>query len=299
MTRTLVVKLLRDLRVNLIVVMLVLFFFQLLWANVTQRITTEVLRDLESELRIDADDLQRIVAKVLFKRSGKIVQALMGGETIAFYRVMDLLSVAYVHPLTQVILCVWAIGRAAGALAGEIDRGTMELLLAQPIRRSQIVLAHLYADWITISLLGASMWLGTWCGVWLNGLDAPTVSGAARSVRFLPALLSVAALLFAVSGTTLAISSAGRSRNRVLGIAVLVTLLQFLLNLIGQLWPPLMPYRPLTIFYYYHPQEMILEASWYGNGQLWGYVVVLALVGAAGYAFAWWRFCTRDVPAPL
>ena len=43
-------------------------------------------------------------------------------------RAMDMLSIGYVHPLVQTIFCVWAVGRASGALAGELDRGTMELL---------------------------------------------------------------------------------------------------------------------------------------------------------------------------
>ena len=48
---------------------------------------------------------------------------------------MDMLSIGYVHPLVQIIFCIWAVGRASGAVAGELDRGTMELLLAQPLSR--------------------------------------------------------------------------------------------------------------------------------------------------------------------
>jgi ABC-2 type transport system permease protein len=70
----------------------------------------------------------------------------MGGESIQLDQVMDMLTIGYVHPLTQTILCIWAIGRASGAIAGEIDRGTMELLLAQPVPRSRVVLAHLAVD---------------------------------------------------------------------------------------------------------------------------------------------------------
>ncbi|MFO0947626.1 MAG: ABC transporter permease subunit [Planctomycetota bacterium] len=32
--------------------------------------------------------------------------------------------------------------RGSDAIAGEIDRGTMEVLLAQPIRRSTIIVTH-------------------------------------------------------------------------------------------------------------------------------------------------------------
>src|SRR5262249_34363183 len=63
--------------------------------------------------------------------------------------------------------CVWAVGRAAGAIAGEIDRGTMELLLAQPLARARLVLAHLLLDAVTIPVLCLSLWAGNWVGAWL------------------------------------------------------------------------------------------------------------------------------------
>src|SRR5262249_37545328 len=65
------------------------------------------------------------------------------------------------------IFCVWAVGRAAGAIAGEIDRGTMELLLAQPLARSRLLLAHLLLDAVTIPILCLSLWAGNWIGAWL------------------------------------------------------------------------------------------------------------------------------------
>src|SRR5688572_7639806 len=145
MTRTLVLKLLRDYRVALIVVVLLLFLFQLLWSLVAKRVSTEILQAF-APFGINVETLRQII----FQGPGKMIQALLGGENIRLERAMDMMSMAYVHPLTQTILCIWAIGRASGAIAGEIDRGTMELLLAQPIRRGQVVLAHLIVDLITI-----------------------------------------------------------------------------------------------------------------------------------------------------
>ena len=86
----------------------------------------------------------RTSQNVIFEGPGQIIRTLIGGERIdARTRAMDMLSIGYVHPLMQTIFCIWAIGRAAGAIAGEIDRGTMELLLAQPLRRRGVILAHL------------------------------------------------------------------------------------------------------------------------------------------------------------
>ncbi len=303
MTRTLLAKLLRDLRVSLIVVMLLVGAFQCLWAKITQRIIKELLPEITRVMLLG--DLE----KILFQGPGKLMQTLMGGESIRINSTLDMLSIGYVHPLMQMIFCIWAIGRAAGAVAGEIDRGTMELLLAQPIARWRVVLAHFLADVMTIPLLCLALWSGNWLGAWLVGM---LQLGAPRGMLvqvvdprvFAPALWNVGALLFAVSGYTMALSAAGRFRNRVLGIAVLVTLVQFLVNVVGQLWDVVEPLRPLTVFYYYQPQQIILSDRWtvgLGNPAMLHVngVAVLFAVGALGYAIALWTFCRRDLPAPL
>ncbi len=219
---------------------------------------------------------------------------------------------SYVHPLTQTILCIWAIGRASGAIAGELDRGTMELLLAQPIRRSQVVLAHLVIEVVTIPIICLSMWAGTCAGAHLVGFSSAASDPNLRVEvwRFGPALFNVGLLVFAISGITMALSAAGRLRGRVMGAAVVLGLLQFLVNVIAQLWTPLVnvfgqvlspmeTLRRCTVFFYYEPQPMILNPNWTAERGAWINLGVLLAVGCAGYGLAFWRFCTRDLPAPL
>ena len=51
--------------------------------------------------------------------------------------------------------------------------------------------------------------------------------------------------------------------------------------------------RPLTLFYYYQPQDAILGSSFDPKG------LVLYGVGFVGYGLALWTFRRRDLPAPL
>jgi ABC-2 type transport system permease protein len=295
MTLVLARKLLRDVAVGLFLVALLLFAFQCLWAKVADRISNDILRAL-AERGIPVDFLRDIV----FDGPGQIIQALMGGGNIHIERAMDMMSVSYVHPLTVTILGVWTVGRASGAVAGEIDRGTMELLLAQPVPRRALILAHLLVDVATIPVLCLSMWLGTWAGAGMIGQLGPgSTDSGIDPWRFAPALLNVALLVFAVSGYSLFLSSLGRFRWRVLGLAVVLSLLQFLVNVIGQLWGPASFLRPFTVFYYYQPQPMILTATWYLEEETWARLGVLLGIGAAGYLVGLWVFCRRDLPAPL
>ena len=322
MTGVLLRKLLRDLRTPLIVTALLLAAFQCLWAKITSRILGELspyFSRLASFAGLGLSDIRQH----LFEGPGQIIQTIIGGEGIDLERAMDMLSIGYVHPLVQTILCIWAVGRAAGAIAGEIDRGTMELLLAQPLPRYRVVLAHLCVDLVTIPVLCLSLWAGTWLGTWLVGpieIDAANLKHFPIPVQvdpealrvypaaFGPGLWNVAALVFAVSGYTMWLSARGRFRGRVLGTAVLVTLVQFLINLVGQLWDTLAPLRPLTVFYYYQPQQIILGRGWTVDLSVWNagqplcpvpVLAVLGAVGAAGYGLALWTFCRRDLPAPL
>jgi ABC-2 type transport system permease protein len=89
----------------------------------------------------------------------------------------------------------------------------------------------------------------------------------------------------------------------VMAVAVLITLVQFLVNVIGQLWDTIGPLRQLTIFYYYQPQQIILSNRWtveVGPAHTAVPMIgVLLAVGVIGYGLALWSFCRRDLPAPL
>lgn len=349
MTWTLVRKLLRDLRWPLLITGLLLGAFQALWAKITHRTLSELAPFFNQLAEIGGFSPQDIEDQ-LFSGPGKIIRTLIGGENINLDTAMDILSIGYVHPLMQTIFCIWAVGRAAGAIAGELDRGTMELLLSQPIARTQLVFAHLCVDLLTIPVLCLCLWGGTSLGTWLTGpireeappkpvkqttylielgplkvkvdgpanlarMTRPDATGPAAEERLaihLPpfgrGLWVIGGLMFAVCGQTMWISAAGRFRNRVLGLAILLLLLQFLVNLLGQMWDVIAPLRPFTIFYYFQPQLAILGKDWsvylreWNAGQPLVPVPMLAVlygVGLLGYLMAWWTFCKRDLPAPL
>jgi ABC-2 type transport system permease protein len=321
MTRVLYCKLLADCRVFLGVICLLLLAFEMLWAHVTWRITGDVLKQLEKvkvssevlkqleNVKVSPDVLKQlenvkvspdVVREIIFTGSGETLQVLIGGKGIRIEHAQDMMSVGFVEPLALIILGIWAIGRSAAAVVGEIDRGTMELLLAQPIRRTQVILANLLVDLTAIPLVCASLYAGMWLGTRLVGLQHESDDNLrVDPIHYLPGLMSVAALIWAINGYTLLMSAAGRFRGQVQGFAVIVTLVQFLVNVIGQLWQPMEWMRPCTVFYYYQPQPMALRDEWASQPENWLHLGVLLAVGAAGYLLAWWTFCKRDMPAPL
>ena len=98
MTLTLVRKLLRDSRLALIAVALLIGLFQLLWFKITDRIIGQLapfFNTLASLGGLSARDVQNVI----FEGPGKIIRTIIGGEQIDLNGAMDMLSIGYVHPL--------------------------------------------------------------------------------------------------------------------------------------------------------------------------------------------------------
>ena len=370
MTFILVRKLLRDVRPSLIVVCAVLFLFSAFWVKITQRVTVEIA-PVFNTIAVKVGD-KRLFEDVLFKGPGKVSQAALGWGDLNFERPNDFLAMGMLHPIVLTLCVVWAVGRSSSAVAGEIDRGTMELLMSQPVPRNRLILAHFLVDLIVLPTICLAFFLGTQFGLavvgdfipdysslkelnernmqvglpGVNGTDGPTlqvpqgipgtsqllailrgmgnklVGDGSRPTFFqipehpqplpvsglgeLPGLSNTVALMFAVSGITIAISAAGRSRWKVVGFAVLGVVVMFIANTIGQLWEPSGFVRPLTVFFYYQPQKAMLGNDWLVDvGKVWKGapsvpgIAVLLIVGALGYLLALRTFARRDLPAPL
>jgi ABC-2 type transport system permease protein len=323
MTLTLVRKLLRDARLSLLVVCVLLVGFSAMWVKIAQRVSAEIAPFFNGLAAAQKFNPQ-LFDEVLFRGPGKVSQAVMGGAGIRFERPTDFLAVMLLHPVVLVLGCVWAVNRSAGAVAGELDRGTMELLLSQPVPRWKLVLAHFLVDLICLPLLGVSLVAGTRLGLWLVGpftIDYSVLDKIPSPIPLPrgPAVLEVnadgqpaaalvyVALLFAVSGLTAAVSAATRSRATAVGGGMLLVVGMFVVNLVGQLWEPAAVLRPLSLFFYYHPQEVWLKGNpWVDMREAlpgvplaaFGPGVLLA-VGLAGYAVAYRVFVRRDLPAPL
>src|SRR5690606_18096466 len=64
------------------------------------------------------------------------------------------------HPLVFLAVLGWAISRASAAVAGEIERGTLDLTLSRPVRRSTYLAAQILTTMIVFVLLGLAIAAG-------------------------------------------------------------------------------------------------------------------------------------------
>ncbi len=153
----------------------------------------------------------------------------------------------------------------ARALAGEEARGTMEVLLANPITRSKVVVEKALAMVAHALLIGAITFAGTAAGSLIAGLGIPLVNIAAISILLALVGLVFGAVALLVGAVTGQVKKAGYG-------AALVTLTAYLANALLPLAENLAGYARWSPFHYYLGGEPLTE------GLDWGHALVLAVL---------------------
>jgi ABC-2 type transport system permease protein len=156
----------------------------------------------------------------------------------------------YLSFIWVVIIAAFTIAFTSGALARELEQGTIELMLAYPLGRLRFFFSKVAA-----LLLGTAAIVGcTVAGIWLGALSQHLAVGAG-------AYLAVGALglafALAIAGYGFLFSAIASERAVAAGAAAGLTLLFYLLNFAGQSWDALRNLGRLSLFNYYAPQDAL------------------------------------------
>ena len=175
--------------------------------------------------------------------------ALAGGEA-SFASAGGVIAIGYNHPFFLLLLSVWSVRVPSSALAGEIGRGTMDLLAARPVGRGQIVLAAYAAVAAGLALLVSAAWAGTAIGLTLRPLGVP----ASRFVG----VAAMAWLLFAGwGGVGLLVAATRREAGPAIAWTSGIMATAFVLEYLARVWKPMAGLEPFSPFSYYRPQRIV------------------------------------------
>lgn len=247
-------------------------------------------------------------------------------------------ALVFVEPIVVFGVAIWAIARGSDVVSGEVDRGTMEMLLGQPVSRLQVLATQSCVTVLGLALLCAACWLGSWIGLrqtvvretvqpemaipllaWK--IPIPFVAPTTREVPLIdevdPALLlppcvNLFAYGFAIAGLAAAMSSWDRYRWRTIGIVTGAYIVQTILRVISLLAAPVNWLKWLTLATAFEPQWHVALAR---HGQAWSFFLddhdgswaigpmscnaTLLAFGLVCYLIAAVVFTHRDLPAPL
>jgi ABC-2 type transport system permease protein len=243
--------------------------------------TARIERQLEEQLKEPEKDPSGMMRRMAFLRG-------MGGPS------MDFSSTAVAvmfwnHPFIILPLAAWAIGRAAGAVAGEIERGTLDLTLSRPVAREAYLACQAVVALAGLALLAVALVGGMQIATLYYKLQTPP-----RLLALARPALNLVALGAAIYGYTLLLSAFDSVRWRPTLITSVLTLAGFIAHVVANI-PGLDDWKwldHLSIFDAYDPVEAAIQ------GQTLAFNAgVLSGLGAAGIVLALWAFHGRDLPA--
>lgn len=184
--------------------------------------------------------------------------------------------------MAPIAVMIVTIVIGARALAGEEANRTMGLLLANPIRRSRVVLEKTLAMLAYAVAVGVSIFGGVATANLISNLDMSYEGIAATSL-----LVTLLGLLFGALALFLS-AATGRTKIATYG-AIGAAATSHLLNSFLPLSENLAGWARLTPHYYFLANDPL------NNGMDWGHATLLAAVAAAFIGGAVWAFDRRDL----
>jgi len=222
------------------------------------------------------------------------------------------ISLTYDEPMVVFCVTVWAIARGSDVVSGELSRGTMEMLLAQPISRMQVLWTQTGVTLAGVGVLALASWVGIVLGVATNTVEetvqpkiwlpvigpVPNYLAPAEKVTrpmwekvdttvFAPAAMSLFCLGFMLAGLSAMMSSWDRYRWRTIGLVVGFYVLSVIFKLVGMGSDPFHWLMYLSVFSAYEPEAFVRTAV-VSPEQTWSLVLYnnegnFASLGAMGY----------------
>ena len=229
-------------------------------------------------------DMGALIQSGAFANVVDVLSRFTGGDV---FSIRGTVALGLVHPIALALVAIQVIGFAAAAVAGERQRGTLEVLLARPLERRVLYATLLVATVLFAALTEAAVLGGIVAGALLFG-----VAGDLRAIDIALCWLNAVALFGALGAISLAASVSFDRLGPAMGIALGVTLVGYAIEFLGTLWPDAAWLRPYSPFRYFQPTRILA-----GTFELRD-LLVLGAVFAAAVAWAAWVFPRRDLAAP-
>lgn len=230
------------------------------------------------------EDISAQILQLPFVRT--ILRALLGADIGDVLALEAVIAITWVHPVVLAIVWTQAIVLCTRVPAGEVDRGTIDLLLGLPVSRWRVYVAEA----VVFMASGLALLV---MGVVGHKLGILSVAPAHRpqAARLLAVMLNLYCLYLAVTGLACAVSALSDRRGRAIAVVFGILLASFLLNFLGEFWQPAKSVAFLSLLNYYQPL-IVMRA-----GADWPIAHMAVLLGFA--LLAWtaggvW-FARRDI----
>lgn len=197
------------------------------------------------------------------------------------------IALGAVHPIAVFLEALLPVAIALAAVAGERQRGTLEVLLSRPVDRRDLHATVLLVVAVVVSIAAAAEIAGSVAGAAAYGL-LPELP-----VERLPFLWLNGALLYlAIGAIALAASVSFDRLAPAVSVTLAVLVVAYVLDALARLWPDARGLGPWSLFHYFDPLAILRGSARPSD------LGVLGIVALAAFAYGRWRFPRRDLAAP-
>lgn len=219
--------------------------------------------------------------------SGLIPENLMSFGSGNFFTLPGALTLGLQHPLAIAFVAVFAVGSPVSAVAGERERGTLEVLLSRPISRRRHYAIVAAAVLVMVGLAVAALLVGQVAGAVAVGV-ADELDLELLPLVFLNGWLMWAAFASVALAASVSFDRAGPA----LGVALGFLLVNYFFEILGSLWDAAEWLQPYSLFHHFDPGQILL-----GDAEPLDFAIV-ALAAIIPAVWALMVYPRRDLAAP-
>lgn len=227
--------------------------------------------------------IENAFAQIPFVRS--MIAALLGVDASEELSAQLMQSILWLHPVVLALVWTHDISFCTRVPAGEIDRGTIDLLLGLPVSRRAVFGSE------------TVVWLAS--GVFLLSCGACGHFGSAlhidpefrpRPLAVLYVLLNLYCVYMFVGSVSFLVSASSDRRGLAMGIVFAIVVTSFLVNFLAPLWPPAKEVAWLSFMHYYQPAKILRTGEF-----PWRDALVLLSCTLIAWSAAGARLLSRDI----
>ena len=219
--------------------------------------------------------------------SGVFPEELMNFGSGSLFSLPGAVTLGTQHPLAISMLAIFAVGATSTAIAGERQRGTLEVLLARPLGRRGVYVTVLVALLLVVLAVLAALLAGFIAGAAIQNVldDLP--------LEQMPLVLLNGFLLWAAFATFgMAASVTFDRTGPAIGLSLAYLILNYFLEILGSLWRDVAWTQEYSLFHHFQPTEILagdLDPT---------DLVILAIAAVVPIVYALIVFPRRDLAAP-
>lgn len=184
--------------------------------------------------------------------SGAFPEELLSFGSGSLFSLPGAVTLGTQHPIAIAMIAVFAVGATSTAIAGERQRGTLEVLLARPVSRNAVYVSMTLGLLLIVAVVLAALIAGFVAGAALQGVldDLP--------VEHLPMVFLNGFLMWGAFATFgLAASVTFERAGPAIGLTLGYLLVHYFFEILGSLWQEAEWTQEYSLFHHFNSTEIL------------------------------------------